>query len=157
MAFDRKEQFGTNVELEIEGVWEDLGEAVNGESPPGLLVARVGNKAYLKEYQKVPRGIRRQLDQGTLPEGMGETIVNKLLAKTILLDWRGIADGGEVVEYSYDNALAKLNGYKDFREFVWEIGNDQARFRQENLEEDLGNSKSASSGNSPNALDKTRG
>ena len=147
MVFDLKAQFGTDAELEVEGVWEDLGEAEEGRDPPGVLIARVGNKAYTKEYQKVPRGIRRQMENGTLPDGMGDQVVCKLLAKTILLNWRGLADGGKELDYNYENATAHLLKYKDFRELVWEIGNDQARFRQEDIEETTKNSESVLSGN----------
>jgi len=146
MTFDLKKQFATSEVLEIEGVWEDLDKGEEGEDAPGILVARVGNKAYLKEYQKVPRGLRRQLEQGTLPEGAGEQIINKLLAKTILLDWRGIQDDGVEVSYSFESALAKLTEYKDFRELVWEVGNSMERFRQIHLEEEEKNLGSASSG-----------
>lgn len=146
MAFDLKTQFNTDERLEIEGVWEDLGEAKDGEDPPGILVARVGNSAYLKEYQKVPRGIRNQLDNGTLPEDTSKQIVNKLLAKTILLNWRGIADDGKILEYTYENALFYLKRYKDFRDLVWNVGNELARFREVELEEEAKNSESASPG-----------
>ena len=149
MAFDLKKQFDTNEQLEIEGVWEDLDEAKDGEDPPGILVARVGNKAYLKEYQKVPAGLRRQLDNGTLPDGVQSPIINKLLARTILLDWRGIVDDGEPIgDYCYEEGVKYLSRYKDFREFVWSTGNDLARFRDEDMEEDSKNSVSVSAGNS---------
>ena len=143
MAFDLKKQFETDEQLEVDGVWEDL-----DDEGAGILVARVGNKAYLQTYQKIPLGVRRQLDTGTLPEKMGDQLINKLLAKTILLDWRGLANDGKEIEYNYDNALLMLTNYKDFREFVWSIANDLARFREEDLEEASGNSESASAGNS---------
>ncbi len=141
MAFDLKTQFETNEQLEIDGVWEDL-----DDEGAGLLIARVGNKAYLKAYQKVPIGVRRQLDSGSLPEGMGENIVCKLLARTILLDWRNLANDGEEIPYNYENALKMLTSYKDFRDLVWTISTDQSRFREEALEEEAKNSKSASPG-----------
>lgn len=147
MPFDIRKQFHTDEKLEIEGVWEDLIEASEGESePPGLLIARVGNKAYLREFQKIPIGLRRQLDNNTLPEGKGEQIINRLLAKTILLNWRHIRNDGVDIEYSYENAFKELSDEKDFREFVWAIASDQTRFREEELEEMEKNSESASPG-----------
>lgn len=141
MAFDLKKQFETDEQLEVEGVWEEL-----DDDGAAILVARVGNKAYLKEYQKVPIGIRRQLDNNTLPEGMGETIINKMLARTILLDWKDLSDDGVKIAYNFDNALKMLSQYKDFREFVWAIANDLSRFREEELEEAGKNLESASTG-----------
>lgn len=132
--------FKIDKEKEIEGVWEDIG---NGAK---LLIARAGNKAFQKEYSKVPRGIRRMMENGTLDETENDDIICDVLSKTLLLDWKNILDEGKAFKYSQENAKTFLLKYPVFRETVWDMANDFKLFHDASIEDDAKNSTSASDG-----------
>ncbi len=137
MAFDLKKQYETDPEKEIEGVWEPIDETAS------LLIARVGNDRYNARYRKIPRGIRNQLESGNLSDTMNDSLVCRLLADTILLDWKDIADGGKAIKYSEEAAYNQMLKYPDFRELVWQLGKELARFRKEDTEDIAKNSKAS--------------
>lgn len=124
MALELKgSQFDVNQNLETEGVWENLGDGA------WLLVARAGNENFNSEYNKIPRTVRRKIENP--PKGsehMRDEKICELMAKTILLDWRGLADEGKEVKYSQENAKKLLIKYPEFRDFVFQLSNDPNRF-----------------------------
>jgi len=130
MALELKgSQFDVNQNLETEGVWENLGDGA------WLLVARAGNDNFNNEYNKIPRTVRRKIENP--PKGsehMRDEKICELMAKTILLDWRGLADEGKEVKYSQENAKKLLVKYPEFRDFVFQLSNDPNRFLQEGEE-----------------------
>ena len=137
MAFDLKKQYGTDPEKELEGVWEPIDDTAS------LLIARVGNDRYNARYRKIPRGIRNQLEAGNLPDKQNDSLVCRLLADTILLNWKDIADDGKEIAYSEEAAYEQLMKYPDFRELVWQLGRDLARFRTEETGKIAKNSKTS--------------
>ena len=136
MTFDIKKQFATNKEAEKDGVWQDLGMDAK------LLVARIGNPNWLTGYQKLPSGIRRMIDKGTLPEDHTAKLVAKLFAQTILLAWKNIAVDGVLIEDTEENRTKYLLDFPDFRTFVWELADDVRTFQNIEDEETAGNLKS---------------
>jgi hypothetical protein len=137
---DFSNTFATDQGLELKGVWEPL----EGES--ALLVARAGNMEYQKEFNKLPRSVRYQIENDMLsPETAGE-LTCELMAKTLLLGWRAMADEGATIEYSKENAKKMLIKYPDLRQFVWVLANDRKRYMAQAAVEDAKNSESASSG-----------
>lgn len=139
MPFDLEKEFATDEKSELEGIWENVGTGAK------VLVARVGNKNYTERFKRLGKGLQRQLDRGTLPEDNQAAILISIMADTILLDWEGFSDKGEVITYSKDKAKEMLKKYPDFRQFVWDIANDVELYRVKNREEDLGNSSAPSS------------
>lgn len=139
MPFDLEKEFATDEKSELEGIWENVGTGAK------VLVARVGNKNYTERFKRLGKGLQRQLDRGTLPEDNQAAILISIMADTILLDWEGFADKGEVIIYSKDKAKEVLKKYPDFRQFVWDIANDVELYRVKNREDDLGNSSAPSS------------
>ena len=111
---------------EIEGTWEPL------EEDAEVLVARVGNPKWRKAMKSQPRSVRRQLDEGTLPDKKFDAILAKIMSRTILLDWKNLAIGGEAIEYTSEEVF---NEFPEFRNRIFEIANDAQIFRQEELED----------------------
>jgi len=130
MALDLKgSQFDVNQNLETEGVWENLGDGAH------LLVARAGNDNWNAEYQRIPRTIRRKIENPPkVSEQFRDEKICELMANTILLDWRGLADEGKEIKYSKENAKKLLLKYPEFRDFVFQLSNDPNRFLQEGEE-----------------------
>jgi len=138
---DLKKEFLVDSKKEIEGVWfDDFGEGVR------IKLARIGNAEYQKELTRLQRPHRRAIRRGTLSDAISESILNKVVAKTIVLDWEGLAEDGVEIPYSYENCLRILNTYKDFRDQIVEIASEMDYFRAELDEEAEGNSESSSSG-----------
>lgn len=135
------EKFAVDKKKEVEGVWEDLGDGA------GLLIARMGNKRFAEGYAAIPRGTRRMIESDKLSDDAVDDIICKLLAETILLDWKGVEEGGKEVPYSKETAADFLKRYPDFRQMVWTISEEQNRFHQDSIEDDAKNSKSVSGGN----------
>ena len=140
MSLDLGKNFSSNEEKEAEGVWEDFGDGA------GLLIASSHNKKFQKLYRKVPAGIREQMNNGTLSDDIARSIMAGIFAKALLLGWRKISDEGKELTYSEEVAKEQLVKYKRLANFVWERAEDQTRFQNEEIEEEVKNSKSSSSG-----------
>lgn len=122
--------FGTNERAEVEGVKVPLGEGA------WVKVARLGNPKARRAYLRIPAPIRRQLDEGILPEKETKQFLVKYIANNLLLDFGGIGKKvkGKVTEikYSVDNAMELLAGRR-FRDKIWDLASDEDLF---NVEED---------------------
>ncbi len=140
MPLDFGKNFSSNEEKEVEGVWEDFGDGA------GLLIASSHNKKFQKLFRKVPAGIREQMNNGTLSDDIARSIMAGIFAKSLLLGWRKISDGGKELAYSEEVAKEQLIKYKRLANFVWERAEDQSRFQDEETEQEIKNSKSSSSG-----------
>ncbi len=134
MTLDLDKQYKTDPSLEEHGVWEDVG----GDAK--LLVARTNNPAYVRAYRRVPRGIRRQFEAGSLPDDRSDDIICNVMAETILLDFKNLTIGDKPIKYSRENAKKVLVEYPDFRELVWQIANESQRYHSDGIEEDVKNS-----------------
>jgi hypothetical protein len=127
-AFDIFDQYATDPNKELEGVWVPIGPAtriVDGvpdpESVPAIKVARSGNKRHgrlvLQMYEANESLLKLKNDAADL---RGEEITIETMAKGILLGWKNVSlrgvgrlpDGWDI-----DNAK-KLLSIKDFREMV---------------------------------------
>lgn len=140
MSLDFGKNFASDEAKEEEGVWEEFGEGA------GLLIASSHNKKFQKLFRKVPAGIREQMNNGTLSDGIARGIMAGIFAKSILLDWKKISDEGKELSYSEETAKEYLIKYKRLANFVWERAEDQTRFMNEEVEEEAKNSKGSSSG-----------
>lgn len=103
-------EFAVDVEAEINGRW------VNYKGVE-FLVARAGNDKYLKELSTVVETHGDKLDD----EEFSRKELAKLLAKTLLLGWKGeIKFKGNPLKYSEDNAAKLLSdpAMREFRKFI---------------------------------------
>jgi len=129
MGFDLKTEFGTDEKKEIEGVWEDMGDGFS------IKIARANNPNYDKWFTRLTKGIKRQLRNDTVPEEKSRAIMIQIMAKTILLDWKGMFEDGKEVKYSEKEAVRVLTEYKDFRTTITEMSSSITLFRMEEDED----------------------
>lgn len=118
--------FATDLTLEEEGVWVTLDEK------SAIKVARIGNKKFQKlskAFAKNNKIVAQYVD--SIPEDA----MIRIVAKSILIDWKGIKLKGKKLEYSVENAIKVLK-YKDFLDLVIKVANDKEAFRQQEIEED---------------------
>ena len=124
-----RQEFATDEKLETEGVWHELGDGAR------VKVARLGNPAWQKEYNRLPQPIRNAAQNGRLKGPLAETFDKRnaaVLAKTILVGWDGMEDEhGQPLPYSVEAAEEALRDLKDFRALIVGFANGEAYFRAE--------------------------
>lgn len=131
-------QFATNKEKEVNGVWHDVGGGTR------LLIARSRNVKYVAMMQSMLKPYQNRINRNDpTMEKIAEGIITKVMAKTILLGWEKLkptADGEEV-EYSIEACEETLANpkYKDFRDFVESLSDDMSQYQDEDQEEIVGN------------------
>ena len=116
--------FATDKRKEQEGVWKDLGDG-------RVKIARHNNpkfQAAMAKYSKEFLPFGAEIDISS-PELEKATV--HAMAETILLDWENIGIGGELLEYSFENAVMVLSKYSDFKELVAQMALDRNNFRPE--------------------------
>jgi len=121
--------FKTDKSLESNGVWVDIGKGTK------LLVARLYNPAHKAALREAMKPYKRQVESGTMDDGLAEDIVNAIMARTILLNWDGLTEGGEPVPYSVEKAVEYLS-IPDFSALVQEIAGNMETYRSVKAEED---------------------
>ena len=130
---DLAEEYGSNAEAEINGVWVPVG--VEAE----VKVARLGNVEAQKAYRKIPRPIRRRIEEGYLNDKQAENFICDFLASHILKDWKNLSDGPKPIKYSSENAIKMLKKYRRFRDKIWELSAEEDLFNTSEVEQDAKN------------------
>jgi hypothetical protein len=138
--------FGTDLELEKEGVWVELLKDVLVKVRP------LGNDRYLRLVEKLKSKHSAAYRSGTIDPEIDRNIQIRAVAKEVLVDWKGVEDPdtGEELPYSYDNAKRLLSDkrIKRFGIRVIEASAEQETFRQYEEEETEKNSGKSLRGNS---------
>lgn len=131
--------FRLDTEKADDGVWVDMGNNAQ------IKIAWMNNPAYVKLFTQLSKPYARLAKQGQLPEDKAKTIMAEVMSKTILLDWQGLKIDDQVVPYSQKKAQEILLApeYAPFFTFVVETAQDEANFRQEEIEQELGESQPA--------------
>lgn len=142
---DVRKTFSTNKSKEEEGVW------VKGPDGAQFRIARSNNAAAEKLAAELRRPHRRAILAGTLAPEIQKDIAYTVLAQAILLDWRGVTEGGQEVAFSPATAKRFFIEMEDFADFIAGYASEVALFRDEENEARRGNSSSASSGTSSGA------
>ena len=122
--FDVFEKFATDETKEECGVEVSLGKGVS------LTIARANNSGFLKLVQEEADQVAEKSValSGEDAEALDRKTMLTVLAKTVLLGWKGVAYKGKVLKYSIDNA-AMLLAHKDFRKLVMEHANDFEHYK----------------------------
>jgi hypothetical protein len=125
----------TDPEKELQGVWTDFAEGIR------LKIARAGNPAYRKLLRELSEPHIKDIRNGTMDEELNSTILKKVRAITILLDWENIEENGQEVSYSKEKALEYFMdpSLRDFYLFVVIESENMDLFRKEVIEEAIKN------------------
>lgn len=123
MALDIFAKYATDESLENNGTWREIGGGAE------LLIARSGNKQYAKLLTKLVEQNRKVLDlSDDAADAKSEEIMTEVLAKAVLLGWKGVQFKGEDLQYSVENAKMLLK-IKDFRRMVVGMSEELDSFR----------------------------
>lgn len=139
MGFDLSE-FEIDPVKELEGIWVYF----DIEETQGLLIARAWNENLMRTFRKFPRGFQVRAKMQTLDGKTDKKVWHKLLADTVLLDWKGISDEGKILKYDKKLVVEQLTKYKDLVKFVWETASEDALYHADQEEEDEKNSPASS-------------
>lgn len=106
------------------GTWMEVGDAK-------LLVARAGNKNYVKLLGKEVEKNQKSLDRkDDAADALSDKIMIDVLAETVLLGWENVSYKGAQMEYSKANAKEILS-HKEFRREVMKLADDFNAFKLE--------------------------
>lgn len=145
---DLTKRFGTDPIAVEEGSWVIVPGGPPGEPVAQVKIARMPNKAYRKEFQRLSQHHRERGNNVEKSE-LAVDIVAQAMARTILLDWKNVElDGEPLGDYSYEKALKILSDERlvDFKEWVINEATRMQNFRIKALEEDSGKSPASLSG-----------
>lgn len=126
----------TNPEHEINGVWIDYGEFQ-------IRIARAGgaNKNYIKCLEQISRPYRRAIQTGMLQIEKSEEITRLVLARSVVLDWKGVTDEDDKpLEFNEDNVLKVLKDIPDLTNEIAAMAGNPDIFREHSQEDDAKNS-----------------
>lgn len=128
-----KKMFTMDPQLAADGVDIDFGEGV------GVTVRPFNNKeavAYRDRLMQPYSRLRK------VPEDVTTDITNKVIARHVLIGWKGVTDlEGNPLEYSFENALKVLSTpeFAPFRDDVVLAAATRETFQREQDEEAAGN------------------
>ena len=128
--------FKTDKDKEIEGVWEELDDGCS------VLVARWGNPKMTKAYTRFPRGLRQRMENGQVDDETSRVGLAKIVAKTILLNWKGLKEDKEEVKYSEKECIRILTDYPDFYTLVFQLSNEFQLYHDKSVADTTKNLKS---------------
>jgi hypothetical protein len=117
--------FNTSGKKATEGVWVPMG------ADGSLRIARMDNpkyKAFIQEARK-QRGRRAPSDEET------RELLKKAVAKTVLLDWKGVTLNGEKVKYSPAYAERVFDALPGLLDQVVNIAYDETLFREDEIDD----------------------
>lgn len=127
--------FSTSKRLETQGAWHDLGDGA------GVKVARINNAAYQQLERELRRKELARIKTGRLDEETNLRLMIECIAHTVLLDWRGLTLGGELLpQYTPEEGIKAMTDTAEisragFRNFIVALAADDARFKIEHDEE----------------------
>ena len=134
--------FKTNENLETDGIFIEYGYAAN-DKPIRIRIARAGgrNTAFAKALEKETRPHRKALQTGLLDNKTADALYRKVFAETVVKGWENVTDAqGNTLEFSPANALKLFNDLPELFDDLREQASMVSLFREEVLEDSLGNS-----------------
>jgi hypothetical protein len=127
--------FATDEQLEIEGRW------VPFNAKTSFKIARAYNKHFSRMFQREFKANKLAIEaKGEHGESVADDVMCRVMAKTILLDWKGpLSINGEDLGTYSPEAAAKALKLKEFRNWVSQHADDTAAFKVHQDEEDAKN------------------
>jgi len=141
-------QFKTDVENEVRGVEFQFGENED-KSIPSFNLSRMGksNKRYTKMLDLKTKPHRRQMELGTMPPELAESIFMEIFAKTIMNGWSNIClsdvtgneDDTGFAPFTPENAMSLFANLPELYDDLQEKAKSAANYREESLEQEAKN------------------
>jgi len=133
----------SDIKKENEGVWHDY------EGGLRLKIARLNNE----DHQQFMLEKRREVNQSQrfgVGGEIGKEKLNELtiegMARHILVNWECMVENGKTLAYSVKEATRIITKYPKFFRLVEEEAMNDANFKIESEQDELGNSESSATG-----------
>jgi len=134
---DLSKEFGIDDDLAESGRWFRV-----DDDGTELLVAALPNRAY-DRFLEQPR--RRAQEIG---KPVATTVIEEALAKTVLLDWKGVTYNGAALESTEGNRLSMLRKFWRFQQQVVNLATQNKLFQRAADEAEEKNSLNGLNGSS---------
>ena len=147
MAFDKS--FKTESKLENEGVWLRIGTDVDTGVAQEIRVKYFGNPKAQRMLTNLREPYKKQFRNGEIPMDIEDDLYVRVLAKAVLVDWRGFLDNKQKeIVFSEELALKYFRDpdYKQFRGDVVLACSSLESFRNDEVEEGSKNLENSSTG-----------
>ena len=133
-----------DLEKEKEGIWVDL------DGDTSFCIARMYNPKFNKRFERLSAPYRSAAKRGMMDDEKASEILNRVLAETVLLDWKGLNRDGVNVKYSPEEAFKILNDKQliPIKQFVLDVAEEESNYRIEEIQETEKKLKSTLSGKS---------
>ncbi|MCP4377728.1 MAG: hypothetical protein GY794_16320 [bacterium] len=123
------DQFSTDKELELNGVWVEIGDGTT------LCVARL----YNDRYSEALRGAMKPHKRQVMDNESSLEIMIDVEARTVLIGWEGVTETDSAsaktgVAYSIEKAKEYLH-VRDFRKLVLEIAGSMETYKSQERED----------------------
>jgi hypothetical protein len=126
--------FGTNRNKEEDGTWVPLSDTIS------LKIRRWKSRPVQEAGEDYRKPYTALLRAGNLPEKTAQDILEKTMAKAVIVDWKGVTDGDQqALDCTFENKLAILKLLPDLRDEVLLISQSRDTFKEEGDKEALGN------------------
>lgn len=126
-------EFKTDESLEVEGVVTELPEGA------WVCVARANNTRFIEALKAESKPYLKQIRLKKLPDETATTITVNAGAKALFLGFGGfVDDDGKPMKDTEENRREMLR-VKDFRDFIWELADEQEKYRKDVASDGLGN------------------
>lgn len=111
----------------IDGKWIEYDEKIS------FLIARTNTPGYSLAMRKMHKKYARQIETANLTDVKAITLMADLMTEFILLDWKGLSNGGKKFVYDKDNCRALLvdKKYFELRDWVYVQASELENFRLE--------------------------
>ena len=129
------DQFETNRDAEVKGVYVEYGKNSKGQVIR-FLISRMGkaNKAYSKAMEAATRPHRRAIELGTMDDAQAEELFLKVFCEKIILGWEGVEDrDGNPLKFNLKNAMALMTDLPDLYDDLQEQSKKASLFRTEQM------------------------
>lgn len=129
--FDVFDKFATDEKKELQGAEVVLEQGVS------LRIARADNINFLNLLQQEADAMAEKTENMSEDEAydFDRKSLLRVLAKTVLLGWKGLSYKGKPIKYNEENAMMLLK-HKDFRKLVMQHASDFANFKARLEDED---------------------
>ena len=117
-------KYKTDSDLELNGVWVDF---ISGAK---IKVASLDNSQYVQRLLQARKDRTLNLDDEVVSIEARRALA-EIYVDTILLDWEGFSENGELLPYGKDKALDALLSVKPLFAAVTKAANDEALYRQQ--------------------------
>lgn len=136
--------FATDTVAAENGIWFYL----DSEEETGFLIARFGNPKYRLSAAKHLGPHAQAMKRGALKLDTQDRLLAKVLAETVILDWKGLSRGGKPLKYSKEACEAILiePKYVDLVKTLVDFSNEAEHYRLEEIRNSENDSDSESAG-----------